>query len=44
VLKAGLRSLLVGIAIGVPASMALARILQNRIWGIKSADPLTLAG
>jgi len=42
VLKAGLRSLLVGIAVGVPASIALARILQNRIWGIKSADPLTL--
>jgi predicted permease len=42
VLKAGLRSLLAGIAIGVPVSMALARILQNRIWGIKSADPLTL--
>ena len=42
VLKAGLRSLLVGIAIGVPVSIALARILQNRIWGIKSADPLTL--
>jgi putative ABC transport system permease protein len=42
VLKAGLRSLLAGIAIGVPASIAVARILQNRIWGIKSADPLTL--
>ena len=43
VLKSGLRWLLVGIGIGVPASIALARILQNRIWGIKSADPLTLA-
>ena len=32
----------VGIGIGVPASIALAKILQNRIWGIKSADPLTL--
>jgi len=42
VLKAGLRSLLLGIGIGVPASIALAKILQNRIWGIKSADPLTL--
>jgi putative ABC transport system permease protein len=41
-LKAGPRSLLVGIAIGEPVSIALARILQNRIWGIKSADPLTL--
>jgi putative ABC transport system permease protein len=42
VLKSGLRSLVAGIAIGVPASIALARILQNRIWGIKSADPPTL--
>jgi ABC-type antimicrobial peptide transport system permease subunit len=42
VLKSGLRSLLAGIALGVPVSVALARILQNRIWGIKSADPLTL--
>jgi ABC-type antimicrobial peptide transport system permease subunit len=28
--------------IGVPASIALARILQSRIWGINSSDPLTL--
>jgi putative ABC transport system permease protein len=41
-LKSGLRWLLVGIGLGVPASIALAKILQNRIWGIKSADPLTL--
>jgi len=42
VLKAGLRSLLLGIAIGVPASIGLTKVLQNRIWGIKTADPLTL--
>jgi len=42
VLKSGLRWLLVGIGLGVPASIALARIVQNRIWGIKSVDPLTL--
>ncbi len=42
VLRGGLRWLLVGISIGVPASIALAKILQNRIWGIKTADPLTL--
>jgi predicted permease len=38
----GLRWLAIGIVIGVPASIALEKILQNRIWGIKSADPLTL--
>ncbi len=43
VLKDGLRWLLVGAGIGVSASIALAKVLQNRIWGIKSADPLTLA-
>jgi len=43
VMVSGLRWLAVGIGIGVPASIALAKILQNRIWGIKSADPLTLA-
>lgn len=42
VMRAGLKWLGIGIAIGVPASIALAKILQNRIWGIKSADPLTL--
>jgi putative ABC transport system permease protein len=42
VVKAGMRWLVVGIGIGVPASIALAKVLQNRIWGIKSPDPLTL--
>jgi putative ABC transport system permease protein len=42
VMFAGFRWLAIGISIGVPASIGLARILQNRIWGIKSADPLTL--
>jgi ABC-type antimicrobial peptide transport system permease subunit len=42
VMMSGLRWLLVGIGIGVPTSIALAKILQSRIWGIKSADPLTL--
>jgi putative ABC transport system permease protein len=43
VVKSGLRWLLVGIGLGVPASMGLARVLANRIWGLKPADPLTLA-
>ena len=41
-MMAGLRWLAVGIGIGVPASIALAKILQNRIGGIRSPDPLTL--
>jgi putative ABC transport system permease protein len=43
VMMSGLRWLAVGIGIGVAASIALAKILQNRIWWIKAADPLTLA-
>jgi ABC-type antimicrobial peptide transport system permease subunit len=42
VMMSGLRWLLIGIGIGAPVSIALAKIFQNRIWGIKSADPLTL--
>ena len=42
VITSGLCWVAVGIGIGVPASIALVKILQNRIWGIKSADPLTL--
>ena len=42
VMKLGPRGLLVGIGIGVSASIGLARIPQNRICGIKSADPMTL--
>jgi predicted permease len=43
VMMAGLWWLAMGIGIGVSASLGLGRILQNRIWGINSADPLTLA-
>jgi len=42
VMMSGLRWLVIGVGIGVPTSIALAKILQNRIWGIESADPLTL--
>ncbi len=42
VLSWGLRWLAVGIGIGVPASILLDKVLRNRIWGIKSADPVTL--
>ena len=41
VLMWGLRWLAIGIGIGIPASIALEKILRNRIWGIQTADPLT---
>jgi putative ABC transport system permease protein len=42
VLMAGLQWLLIGIGIGIPASITLEKVMRNRIWGITSADPLTL--
>jgi putative ABC transport system permease protein len=42
VMTSGLRWLAAGIAAGVPASIALSRFLQFKIWGIGPADPLTL--
>jgi putative ABC transport system permease protein len=42
VLKWGLRWLAIGIGLGVPASIVLEKVLRNHIWGITSADPLTL--
>jgi len=43
VIVGGLRWLALGLAIGVPASIVLVRIFQNRIWALKSSDALTLA-
>jgi predicted permease len=41
-MRSGLHWLLIGIGLGVPASLALAKALQNRIWGLRAADPVTL--
>ena len=35
--------LVIGLAVGVPASLASARLIQNKLYGLKPADPLTLA-
>ena len=43
VLKSALSSVIIGIALGAPASLLFTRVLQNRIWGIKTVDPLNLA-
>jgi ABC-type antimicrobial peptide transport system permease subunit len=32
----------VGLAIGVPASMALARVVQSQLFGLTAHDPSTL--
>jgi ABC-type antimicrobial peptide transport system permease subunit len=40
----GLRVTGLGIAIGVPASLLLARLLTSLLFGVQAHDPLTLAG
>jgi ABC-type antimicrobial peptide transport system permease subunit len=30
-----------GLAIGVPAALALSRLVESQLFGIKAADPLT---
>jgi predicted permease len=35
--------ILIGLAVGVPASLACARFVESKLFGLKAADPLTLA-
>ncbi|MCU1326577.1 MAG: permease [Bryobacterales bacterium] len=35
--------LFIGLVVGIPASLACARLVQSRLYGLKAADPLTLA-
>ncbi|HUJ32921.1 MAG TPA: ABC transporter permease [Candidatus Acidoferrum sp.] len=37
------RLVLVGLAVGIPAALGLARLLSNLLFAIRPADPLTLA-
>jgi len=43
VLSESLRVAAVGLAVGVPASLAVARTLHSMLYGLSAADPLTLA-
>jgi putative ABC transport system permease protein len=44
VMTSGLSLLMLGSAIGVAASVALARLMTSQIWGVSPSDPLTLVG
>ena len=35
--------IVIGLAIGVPASLACARFVESKLFGLKAADPVTLA-
>jgi hypothetical protein len=43
VLSMGAQLLGMGILIGLPASLALSRIIEHQLWGISPRDPVTLA-
>ncbi|MGB6876716.1 MAG: ABC transporter permease [Candidatus Acidiferrales bacterium] len=44
ILLRGIQLVLVGIVVGVAASLALTRFIASQIWGISATDPLTFAG
>lgn len=40
----GMKPILLGVAIGVSASLALGRVVSSLIYGVRPTDPLTFAG
>jgi predicted permease len=44
ILRSALAQVLLGIAIGIPLTLGLARLLRNRLFGISTYDPVTLIG
>jgi putative ABC transport system permease protein len=44
VLRRGLTTTVIGLAVGVLLAHGLARILQNLIWGVSATDPVTFTG
>ena len=43
VLKQGMKLVLIGVLIGIPASLAAARLLSSLLVGLTTSDPLTIA-
>ncbi|HEX6464960.1 MAG TPA: ABC transporter permease [Vicinamibacterales bacterium] len=43
-LRMGGRLVLVGLAVGIPASLAATTLLRSQLYGVQSADPLAYAG
>ena len=44
VIKNGLRLVVVGVVIGLTASLALSKLIAAQLWGVSASDPVTLAG
>jgi len=43
VIRTGVRLVALGIAIGLAASLGLARLISSQLWGVSAHDPVTLA-
>jgi len=44
VLRQGFRLAAIGVAIGVGAAMAVARLMTSLLYGVSAGDPLTFTG
>jgi putative ABC transport system permease protein len=44
ILGQGLRTILIGVAIGIAGSLALTRTVESLLFGVTATDPLTFAG
>ncbi len=44
VLKQGMRILMIGLPLGLAGAFLLSGVLQNQLFGVSAADPLTVAG
>jgi putative ABC transport system permease protein len=44
VLREGLKLTAIGVAIGLPASLAVTQLMKTLLYGVSAADPLTFAG
>jgi ABC-type antimicrobial peptide transport system permease subunit len=44
VLSEGMKVALLGVVIGIVASLALTRLMTKMIFGVRAADPVTFAG
>jgi ABC-type antimicrobial peptide transport system permease subunit len=44
ILSQGLRTIFIGVAIGIAGSLALTRAVQSLLFGVTATDPLTFGG
>ncbi len=44
ILREAVLLVLAGLVVGIPASLALARIIQSQLYGVAAADPITFIG